>query len=85
MNEYRNENYQPCFAYIPELDEIFEYDEMCDAGGQRDKELKNSSKMYFVGYGWQVYTYTEGNWTNNIKLAVGGGSDGVLHSIWKNR
>jgi hypothetical protein len=71
IKNYTNSQYQPTFAYLPEKDVIVEYDAMFDSKEGGEEFLKDSCYTWeFIGYGFQVYTYTKTDW-ENPDLAVG--------------
>ena len=51
-----NDRYQPMWAYIPDLDDVVEYQQMT-SNSKHEKEVRKDPNWKFVGYGYQVYTY----------------------------
>ena len=70
----KNDLYQPTYAYIRETGEIVEYhlaSNTKEGGEEYIISNKEHPEMWeFIGYGFQVYTFTKTNWINP-ELAVG--------------
>lgn len=67
FGKYADGTYQPVWAYIPELDEILQYDVMCST---KESELscRNNPNYVFLGYGHQVYTCYENNTDLRVEI-----------------
>ena len=68
MEKYINEEYQPIFAWIIDLEEIVQYDVMCSSEESTQSYLGNS-RYEFLGRGYWVGTAVATNNPETYKVS----------------